>query len=420
MKESYSNRYDCIVIGGGPAGLMAALQAAASGARTAVFEKNNILCKKLRITGKGRCNLTNSCDFETLLANIPGNPKFLISSLRSFSNLDIMEFFHAEGLETVTERGGRVFPKSQKAYDVASALISAARKQKIDFCLNCRVDSIFNENGEVRGITYRDADHMQKTAEASAVIIATGGLSYPGTGSTGDGYRFAEAMGHTIVTPRPSLAALLSKEAFIRELEGLSLRNVSIALLVNNKTVFTDFGELLFTGAGVSGPVILSASAYYQNGQSTLLTIDLKPALEEQKLYERVKRDFTEYDRKIYANSLDRLLPRKLIPVFVRRSGIAPDKQVNQLNKEERLKIVSLLKHFTVRIDGIDDVKNAIVTAGGVHVKEVNPKTMESKLCRGLFFAGEVLDVDGYTGGFNLTLAFSSGHTAGRSAYKGE
>ena len=417
MREA--SLYDCIVIGGGPAGLIAAIQAASSGARTAVIEKNQKLCKKLRITGKGRCNITNACDFDTLLANIPTNSKFLISAFRAFSNLDIMDFFQAIGLEMVVERGGRVFPKTQNANDVAEALISYAKKQQIDFFLNSAADAILTESGAVRGITLKKTtDQISKTLYAPAVIVATGGLSYPLTGSTGDGYRFARDAGHTVIPTRPSLAALLSKEPFLKELQGLSLKNVAVSLIADGQTVYSDFGEMLFTDSGVSGPIILSASAHYAPQKQTVLEIDFKPALNLQKLYERIQRDFTEFDRKIYANALDKLLPKKMIPIFIKRSGILPGKQVNQINREERMQIAKLLKCFPLQISGIDAVQNAVVTAGGVHVKEIQPATMESKLCKGLYFAGEVLDADGYTGGFNLTIAFSTGYAAGRAAFK--
>lgn len=416
MKKEFD--YDCIVIGGGPAGLMAAIQAAAAGGRVAVLDKNNLLCKKLRITGKGRCNLTNDCDFDTLMANIPRNPKFLFSAFKNFSNTDVIDFFHTLGLQTVTERGGRVFPATQKAGDVAGALISCAKANGIAIFLNTRAVSIHTEDNGVCGVCCCGPDNEQKRFSAPAVIVATGGLSYPLTGSTGDGYRFAEDAGHTIAPPHASLAALLSRESFIPELEGLSLKNISVSLLENGVSVYRDFGELLFTGSGVSGPVILSASAYYKPAANMTLIIDLKPALEEQKLYDRLQRDFAAFDRKIFSNALDRLLPKKLIPVIIERTKIPPGKQVNQLSREERRSIVHLLKHFTVRIDGIDDVKNAIVTAGGVSVREIDPKTMASKICRGLYFAGEVLDVDGYTGGFNLTIAFSTGFSAGRAVGK--
>ncbi|MBE7057489.1 MAG: NAD(P)/FAD-dependent oxidoreductase [Ruminococcaceae bacterium] len=414
--------YDCIIIGGGPAGMLASLRAAKTGCKVAVIERNNILGKKLRITGKGRCNITNDCDFDTLMANIPGNPKFLFSSFRKFSNIDIIDFFNKLGLETVVERGGRVFPKSQKAGDVAGALVNALKKSKnISLYMNTRVKDILIKKSEdnkfsVEGVLVANEDSNIQKLYSDKVICATGGLSYPLTGSTGDGYIFAEKVGHSIITPRASLAALLSNDTFIKDLSGLSLRNISIKLKSENNIIYEDFGELLFTGHGVSGPVILSASAYYKRGRETVISIDLKPALSEAQLYERLQRDFGCFDRKMYCNSLDKLLPKKLIPVFVERTGIPPTKQVNQLNKEERMKIVYLLKDFIVNISDIDDVKNAIITAGGVNIKEINPKTMESKLCSGLYFAGEVIDTDGYTGGFNLTIAFSTGYTAGESA----
>lgn len=406
--------YDCIIIGGGPAGLLASLKASEKGGTVAVIERNNILGKKLRITGKGRCNITNDCDFDTLMANIPGNPKFLFSAFKNFSNVDIIDFFNDIGLETVTERGGRVFPKSQKAGDVAGALVSQVKKRNnISLYMNTYVKDILIEDGCIKGVTVNDKDGNSTEIFSQNVICATGGLSYPLTGSTGDGYNFAKKAGHTIITPRASLAALISSDKFIKSLMGLSLRNISISLSINGKSVYDDFGELVFTESGVSGPVILSASAYYKKGSTAVLSIDLKPALSEDKLYQRLQRDLEEFDRKMYCNSLEKLLPKKLIPVFVARSGIPSNKQVNQLSREDRMKIVSLLKNFTVNISDIDDVKNAIVTAGGVNIKEINPKTMQSKLIKGLYFAGEVLDADGYTGGFNLTIAFSTGFAAG-------
>lgn len=406
--------YDCIIIGGGPAGLLASLKASEKGGTVAVIERNNILGKKLRITGKGRCNITNDCDFDTLMANIPGNPKFLFSAFKNFSNLDIIDFFNDIGLETVTERGGRVFPKSQKAGDVAGALVSQVKKRNnISLYMNTYVKDILIEDGCVKGVAVNDKDGNSFEILSQNVICATGGLSYPLTGSTGDGYNFAKKAGHTIIKPRASLAALISNDKVIKSLMGLSLRNISISLSINGKSVYDDFGELVFTESGVSGPVILSASAYYKKDSTAVLSIDLKPALSEDKLYQRLQRDLEEFDRKMYCNSLEKLLPKKLIPVFVARSGIPSNKQVNQLSREERMKIVSLLKNFTVNISDIDDVKNAIVTAGGVNIKEINPKTMQSKLIKGLYFAGEVLDADGYTGGFNLTIAFSTGFAAG-------
>lgn len=407
--------YDCIIIGGGPAGLLASLKACEKGGRIAVVERNNILGKKLRITGKGRCNITNACDFDTLMANIPGNSKFMFSAFRNFSNQDIIEYFNSLGLETVVERGERVFPKSQRAGDVAGVLVSAVKKtENIELLMNTYVKDILINDGSVCGIVVNDGT-QDFTLNSSCIICATGGCSYPLTGSTGDGYRFAQKAGHSIVKPKASLAALISKDSFMNDLSGLSLKNISIKMKINNNIVYEDFGEMLFTGKGVSGPVILSASAYYKENSNCTISIDLKPALDEDKLYARLQRDFDEFDRKIYSNSLDKILPKKLISVFVKRSGILPTKQVNQLNKEERMAIVYLLKNFTVNIHDIDDIKNAIVTAGGVNIKEINPKTMESKLCKGLYFAGEVIDVDGYTGGFNLTIAFSTGYAAGQN-----
>lgn len=408
-------KYDCIIIGGGPAGLFAALKASESNGMVAIIEKNNILGKKLRITGKGRCNITNDCDFDTLMSNIPGNPKFLFSSLRNFSNYDIIDYFNNIGVETVTERGGRVFPKSQKAGDVAGALVSEVKKKKnIQLYMNSTVSDLIVENNSVKGVLI-NIESREIELFSDNVICATGGLSYPLTGSTGDGYKFAQKVGHSIITPRSSLAALISNDSFIKNLKGLSLRNISIKFKANNQVVYEDFGELVFTDNGISGPVILSASAYYKKDTKCILSIDLKPALDEDKLYQRLQRDLDEFDRKLYSNSLDKLLPKKLIPVFILRSGISPNKQVNQLTREDRLKIVHLLKNFTISIKDIDDVKNAIITAGGVNVKEINPKTMESKLCKGLFFAGEIIDTDGYTGGFNLTIAFSTGYSAGNA-----
>ncbi len=408
--------YDCIVIGAGPAGLMAACCAAEAGRRVLVLDKNNIAGRKLRITGKGRCNITNACEFDRLMENIPDNGKFLFSSLKRFSNRDIIDFFENIGVRTVVERGGRVFPASQKASDVAEALAAYTEGCGARILLSSKVTEILTDEDTVYGVSYTGGSRDVHTVYAPSVIVATGGLSYPGTGSTGDGYRFAQNAGHTVTPLRASLAALISKDEFIPDIEGLSLKNVSVVLYSEGREVYRDFGECLFTRNGISGPVILSASAYYRPGAHTYISVDLKPALDVNMLYERIKRDFSGYDRKIFANSLDRLLPRKMIPVFVKRTCIDPHKQVNQITREERMKIAALLKDFTVGIDDIDDVRNAVVTAGGVCVKEIDPRTMESLKCRGLYFAGEVIDVDGYTGGFNLTIAFSTGHAAGTAA----
>lgn len=408
--------YDCVVIGGGPAGIMAALSARKCGDSVIIIEKNQMLGRKLRITGKGRCNITNICDFDTLMENIPGNSRFLYSAFSNFSNYDIIDFFNNIGLKTVVERGGRVFPESQKAGDVAGALVSEAKKQGVVIRYGCEVKEIYFEGEgsdfKVKGVRFAEND-MEVFTEK--VIIATGGISYPLTGSTGDGYKWATQAGHTIVTPKASLVALVCKGKWIKELEGLSLKNVSFSLASGGKTLYKEQGEMVFTSNGVSGPVILSASrhAMKYDYKNLVGSIDFKPALSEEKLSDRILRDFQKFNRKIFANSLDDLLPRKLIPVIVKLSGISGTKPVCEITKEERMALVKLLKDFTMNVVGSGPLSEAIVTAGGVKTSEINPKTMESKLCKGLFFAGEVIDVDGYTGGYNLTIAFSTGYAAG-------
>ncbi len=405
---------DVIVVGAGPAGMMAAIRAAQKGCSVLVLEKNSMSGRKLRITGKGRCNLTNACDFEELLANIPGNGKFLYSALRRFSNQDIMHFFEEAGVPLVVERGNRVFPASSQAADVAAALQKKAERLGIRFLFGKEASDLIwrdTQGGKrIQGVLCGEAPFF-----ASQVLLATGGLSYPRTGSNGDGYRLAGKVGHTVVSPKPSLVALCSPETWIKRLEGLSLRNVRLTLSAGKQVLFEEFGELLFTARGISGPLVLSGSrhALERDYRGILASIDLKPALSESKLEERLQRDFAKFDRRQFSNSLGELLPAKLIPVVLSRSGIPSGKQVNQITKEERRQLVRLLKQFTLRIEGSEDFSQAIVTAGGISIKEIQPKTMESKLCRGLFFAGELIDVDGYTGGFNLTIAFSTGFSAG-------
>ena len=393
--------------------MMAAITAAERGLSVSLFEKNKMLGRKLRITGKGRCNVTNACDFDELLNNIPQGSKFMMSSLKAFDNHDLMNFFEENGLPLVTERGNRVFPKSQSAHDVAECLKKLLKKHKVEVNCGTEVDSILtDENGMACGIKCGDTEYLSK-----AVIIATGGLSYPLTGSTGDGYSWAREAGHSVTDLKPSLVGLISKDRFVPELQGLALKNVGFKLLINGKKIYEDFGELLFTDKGISGPVVLSGSrALLDFGfDKDQAVIDLKPALDEEKLDARILRDFEEKSRKQISNALGDLLPKSLIPVVIKRWGVKEDKFVNQITKEEREKLVGLLKRFTVNICGSEGFDRAVVTAGGVELKEVNPKTMESKRVKNLFFAGEILDVDCYTGGFNLTVAFVSGRAAGNA-----
>lgn len=407
---------DFIVIGAGPAGIMAAIQAAKNGSRVVVLEKNKVLCKKLRITGKGRCNITNACEKQELFDNIPGNSKFLMSCFNNFSNHDIISFFEENGLPVVVERGLRVFPASQNATDVANCLINTARKLGVRFINECTVTALICDNNGICGVETVSGKETKRYM-APNVLVATGGLSYPLTGSTGDGYRFASELGHTIIETKPSLCPLLSDDFYISELEGCSLKNIAVELFTGGKSVYKDFGEMVFTHDGVSGPVILSASSHYNDSLPAKIEIDFKPALDEETLDKRILRDFSQVKNKIFANSLDALLPKKIIPVFVMKTQIPPDKQVNSITTQERKRILHLLKHFDINIVSKGDISEAIITAGGVNVKEINPKTMESKLCRGLYFAGEVIDIDGYTGGFNLTIAFSTGYAAGSCVF---
>ena len=405
-----SNRV--IVIGAGAAGLMAAGKAAERGREVLLLEKNDRVGKKLLISGKGRCNITNNTDIDGLIQNIPGNGNFLYSSFYTFSNADLIELLHKEGLETKVERGGRVFPVSDKAQDVVQIFLRYTEKRGVKIQLNTPVDRIEEKDGRVTGVRLKDGSFM----EGESVILATGGVSYPGTGSTGDGYRMAQKLGHHITPLQPSLVPLVTAEKWVSDLQGLSLKNISITILdKRNRKVFGDFGEMLFTHFGVSGPVILSCSRHIlQYGYKDVkLVIDLKPALDEETLDARLQRDFEKYSRKQFKNSLDDLMPQKMIPVIIMLSRIPEDKPVNQITKTERRALAQLLKSFTMEISGSRPINEAIVTAGGVCTDEVNPSTMESKLVKGLYMAGEVIDVDGYTGGFNLTIAFSTGYMAG-------
>ena len=401
-----------IIIGAGAAGLIAAGKAAERGREVLLVEKNDRVGKKLLISGKGRCNITNNTDIEGLIQNIPGNGNFLYSSFYTFSNLDLIELLEKEGLETKVERGGRVFPVSDQARDVVQVLQRFAEKRGAALRLQTPVERIEAENGKVTGVRLKNGSLL----EADSVILATGGASYPGTGSTGDGYRMAQQLGHTVTPLQPSLVPLLTAEKWVPELQGLSLRNISVTFTdMKGRKLYNDFGEMLFTHFGVSGPVILSGSRHIlrYRYRDVKLIIDLKPALDEETLDARLQRDFEKFSRKQYKNSLDELLPQKLIPVIIRLSQIPEDKPVNQITKAERRSLIKLLKEFTLEIAGSRPLSEAIVTAGGIVTDEINPSTMESKLVRGLYFAGEVIDVDAYTGGFNLTIAFSTGYTAG-------
>ncbi|MGB9839606.1 NAD(P)/FAD-dependent oxidoreductase [Thermovenabulum sp.] len=406
------------VVGGGAAGLIAAYFAKTINTDVTLFERNHNLGRKILISGKGRCNLTNIKDVREIIENIPGNGKFLYSALNSFSNIDLINFMEKLGVKTKVERGGRVFPVSDKSEDVVVALKRALEKKGIILRLNSRVKEVIVSNGKVLGIKLYDREEY---FPCDAVIIATGGLSYPSTGSTGDGYEIARSLGHTIVDLRPSLVPLITKENWVKDLQGLSLKNVEVTSFYNGIKINSEFGEMLFTHYGVSGPVILTISReivdYINEKKEVIISINLKPALTLEKIYERVCRDFEKYSRKLFKNSLDDLLPKKLIPVIINLSGISPEKPVNQVSKEERMKLVELLSNLKLTVIGCRE-KEAIITRGGVSVKEINPKTMESKLVKGLYFAGEVIDIDGYTGGFNLQAAFSTGYLAGVNACK--
>ena len=401
-----------IVIGGGPAGIMAAGIAASRGNNVILVEKNDRLGKKILISGKGRCNITNDTDVEGLIENTPGNGNFLYSAFYTFSNYDLINFLKELGLETKVERGGRVFPTSDSAKDVVSALMRFLKQNNVKIRTNSPVKGIICNDEQVSGVELADGSVI----EGDSVILAVGGMSYPGTGSTGDGYEMAKKLGHTVTPLKPSLVPLVCGEEWIKELQGLSLKNISVTFKNSKgKEIYNDFGEMLFTHFGVSGPVILSASRHLlsYDFRDITLSIDLKPALSEEKLDERVQRDFDKYSRKQYKNSLDELLPQKLIPVIIELSQIEQFKQVNQITREERKRLVTLLKHLEVTITGARSIKEAIVTAGGIKISEINPSTMESKKVKGLHFAGEIIDVDAYTGGFNLTIAFSTGYLAG-------
>lgn len=413
-----NKHFSVVVIGAGAAGLMAAGTAAQNGLPTALLERNPRVGRKLMITGKGRCNITNDCDIDALISHIPSNGRFLYSAFHRFSSQDTMRFFEEQGVPTKTERGNRVFPQSDKAVDVVDALYRFVKKSGCSL-LHGRAKSLIIEDNRVIGVVTEEGKNLL----ADAVIVACGGLSYPGTGSTGDGYALARQAGHTIVTPTPSLVPLVAVEPWCKQLQGLSLRNIAVKVKdqSNGKTVYEDFGELLFTHFGLSGPVILSASAHMRpmERERFQVDIDLKPALSLDQLDLRLQRDFAQFSNRDFINSLYELLPRKLIPVAVELSQIPQSTKCNQITREQRMAFAALLKNLTVTVAGFRPVEEAIVTSGGVAVSEVIPKTMESKRVAGLYFAGEVLDLDAYTGGFNLQIAFSTGWVAGNSASGG-
>ena len=402
---------DIVVIGGGPAGMMCALMAARRGNDVMLLDPNRQLGRKLRITGKGRCNLTNNCDIKTFMSNIPGDGRFLYSALNRLDPQGLMAFFEDLGVALKTERGSRVFPVSDNANDIADAIARACLQAGVQLN-HTRAEQILTENGRVCGVLTEDG-----SIECRAVALCTGGMSYPKTGSDGAGYGMAEALGHSIAAPRPSLVPLESPDAFCAEMQGFAPKNVTMSAYENDRLIYRELGEMLFTHFGVSGPLVLSASAKMRSmGQAAYrLEIDMKPGLDEKKLDARVLRDFDKYANKDFKNALGELASKSMIPVLVRLSGIPEDKPVHSITKEERQRLVRLLKAFPVRISGFRPVDEAIVTAGGVHTTEVNPRTMESKLVPGLFFAGEVLDLDAYTGGFNLQIAWSTGYVAGNS-----
>ena len=407
-----------VIIGGGAAGLMVAYSASlkyGKGAEKTVIEKNERPARKVMITGKGRCNVTNNCDVDTLVANVPKNGKFLFSAFSGFDSKDTMGLFETLGVPLKTERGNRVFPISDKAVDIVDALVGAVKKSGADI-LHAVAKKILTENGAVAGVLLENGEVIS----ADSVILATGGMSYPLTGSTGDGYKIAQALGHTVTELKPSLVPLTVHEGFCSRLSGLALKNVTLSVFEEGKKkpVFSELGEMLFTHFGISGPLTLSASAHMRRMGKTTYTayIDLKPALSLEQLDSRILRDFEDEKNKDFANSLDKLLPKSLIPVIIALSGIEPTLKVNQICREMRTSLCRVIKALPLHITGFRTIEEAIITGGGISVKEINPTTMESKLVNGLYFAGEIIDADAYTGGFNLQIAFSTGFAAGKNA----
>lgn len=407
-------KFDVIVIGGGAAGLMAAAAAGENGKKVAVLERNERTGRKILVTGKGRCNVTNNCNSDTLINNVRTNGKFLYSAFKSFDSSDTINYIESLGVSLKTERGNRVFPVSDKAMDIADALLKGAKKNGVTI-IKGRVNEILRDENKVTGVRTEDGEEFY----CEKIILATGGMSYSGTGSTGDGYKLAEAVGHTVTAIRPSLVPLCIKEGFCAKLMGLSLKNVKLSLFEEGKAkpIYSEMGEMLFTHFGISGPLVLSASAHmrYLGKKNYYCVLDLKPALNIEQLDKRIQRDFSKNANKDFKNSLDSLLPQKMIPIMVNMSGISADTKVNQISREQRLSFVSLLKNIKMTVTATRDIEEAIITSGGISVKEINPATMQSKILSGLYFAGEIIDVDAYTGGFNLQIAFSTGYLAGKN-----
>ena len=411
-----------IVIGGGPAGMMSAITASENGNDVTLVEKMNSLGRKLLITGKGRCNITSSLNIEEFIKNTPGNGRFLYSCYQQYTNKDIIKFLKEQGLEVKEERGNRIFPVTDKSQDVLKCFTKKLKENKVKILYNMQVQKILVDEQKEKAIGILVNNEKMY---ADKIILATGGKSYPLTGSTGDGYKMVEELGHNVTKIKPSLVPLeIYQKSLCQDLQGLSLRNIEIKILdkSKNKAIYEDFGEMLFTHFGVSGPTILSSSAHlvrYKNiedklkNKEIILKIDFKPALSTKKLDDRILRDFTEFKNKQFKNSLEKLLPHKLINPIIKLSKIDPDKKVNEITKEERTRLVELLKNFTIEIKGFRPIDEAIVTSGGIKISEINPKTMESKLIKNLYFAGEIIDVDSYTGGFNLQIAYSTGFVAG-------
>lgn len=403
-----------VVIGGGAAGMMAAYAASKNGAEVTLVEKNEKLGKKIFITGKGRCNLTNACEYDEFFKNIVSNPKFMFSSFNKLSNIELMELLKENGLSMKTERGNRVFPESDHAYDVTDTLKHMMKKRGVHIELYT----------EVLRISEKEIETNKGRIPYDRLIISTGGCSYPSTGSTGDGYRFAGEMGHSIVEPKAALIPFECEGDYCKQMQGLSLKNVSAKLFLGKKEIYSGFGEMLFTHFGISGPLVLTASSYYSKavsmpkyeGLKGIFILDLKPALSVDELDARILKDFEIFNNRIFENALEKLLPRTMIPIIVSRSNINSQKRVNEISKEERYSLIKAIKEFEIVISGTRPVSEAIITQGGISVKEINPSTMESKIKPGVYFAGEVLDIDALTGGFNLQVAWSTGYTAGMNA----